>query len=123
MGARRKKAQNRVSPLAALADLNIAFADTPEYIAARRAILIRFARLSTNGVPVLCTPPRRELLMDRVPGAFKVIYDTERNAIAAARELACLGSPPQKPYLCERGNHLHLKTLDQYCKEKKRSTG
>lgn len=119
---RRRRVSKQANPLEALADLNLALAETAEYKAARRAILERFARLDDTGKPVLCTPPRRELLMDRVPGAFKVIYDAEQNAIDSARELAFLGGPPQKPYQCERGNHLHLKTIGQYCSEKKRST-
>lgn len=114
------KRNSRVSPQRALADLNLAISATEEHKAARREVLMRFARV-VNGAPVLCHPPRRELLMDRVPGAFKVIYDTEDNARDAASELARLGSPPQEPYRCNWGSHFHTRTLEKYADEKKRA--
>lgn len=116
---RRKRVRPGQS-LVALADLNRAISNTPEHRLARQAVLARFARLDTNGVPVLCQPPRRELLMDRVPGAFKVIYESEDAARDAARELAFLGGPPQVPYLCSivPDGHLHLHTHKDYEFEK-----
>lgn len=116
----RRRARTQINPLVALATLNRVLGETPEYVTRRREVLARYARLNDQGVPVLCEPPRRELLMDRVPGAFKVIYDSERNAIDAAWELSALGAPPSTPYLCEINpdGHLHLGTLDDYKFEK-----
>lgn len=120
MGRRRTNSA-KVSFSRALADLNVAFGETAEHKAARRAILARFARMA-NGSPVLCAPPMEEQRMGRISGAFKVIYDTEDNARDAARELSFLGSPPQAPYrTCPYGEpHWHLKTLSRYVDEKKR---
>lgn len=116
----RRRVRARVSPLVALATLNRVLSETPEYVERRRQILKRYARLDGRGAPVLCEPPRRELLMDRVSGAFKVIYDSERNALDAAWELSVLGAPPSTPYPCtiNPDGHLHLGTLDDYKFEK-----
>lgn len=124
MMGRRKMRGQRVSPSRALADLNVALGETAEYRAARSEILMRFARVA-DGKPVLCAPPIEEQRMGHVPGAFKVVYDTEDNARAAARDLYLLGAPPQAPYdSCPFGErHFHLHTLDAYADEKKRSTG
>lgn len=122
MGRKRAKGK-RISPLTALADLNVALSETVEYKAARQAILTRFARLDGTGKPMLCEPPIEEQRFGRIPGAFKVIYNTERNAIDSARELFLTGSPPQTPYGCERGEHFHLRTPYKFCHEKTRSTG
>lgn len=121
MGRRRTRGK-RISPLTALADLNVALSATPEKVAQRQAILARFARLDRHGKPVLCVPPMEEQRLGRISGAFKVIYDTERNAIDSARELFLAGSPPQTPYLCDRAEHYHLRTPHQFCHEKTRST-
>lgn len=116
----RRKPRKRVNPLRALADLNLAISATEEHKALRTAVLLRFARV-VDGRPKLCEPPRRELLMDHVPGAFKVIYDSEDNAISAGRELSHLGSPPLELYGCDFGEHFHLRTVGKYRDEKKRA--
>jgi len=118
--ARRKLKGKRVSPLEALAQLNRALSATPEREAARQAVLDRYARKLRSGKPMLCTPKKSELLMDRVPGAFKVIFDDEDTARQAAAELSLIGGPPMTPYLCpqSRSGHAHLKTVDAYRSEK-----
>jgi hypothetical protein len=120
MGRRKTTKGKRVNPLEALAALNRAISATPEHEEARRAVLVKYARLRKNGKPTLCSPPKRELLGGEVPGAFKVIYDTEENAKDAARELCALGAPPMFPYPCPRSRrgHVHLKTNKQYSFEK-----
>jgi hypothetical protein len=120
----RRKSNKRVDPLEALAALNRAISATPEHEQARRAVLVKYARLRKNGRPILCSPPRSELLSGHVSGAFKVIYDTAKNAEDAARELSALGAPPMIPYPCPRSRrgHLHLKTNKHYRFEKGKKT-
>lgn len=116
----RRKQTKRVDPLEALATLNRALSGTLDMVEARRRILDRYARKLPNGRPMLCTPPRTELLAGSVPGAFKVIFDCEQDAWDAARELCALGAPPMTPYTCPRSRrgHQHLKTIKQYRSEK-----
>jgi len=117
--ARRRARGKRVKPLEALAALNRAVSGTEEYREARRRILAQFARMA-NGKPVLCQPPISEQRLGHIPGAFKVIYDTEDNARGAASELSRLGAPPLLPYDdCPFGEpHFHLQTIRKYREEK-----
>lgn len=118
----RKMRGRRVSPARALADLTLAISATEEHKAARQEVLLRFARVA-QGRPVLCEPPIEEQRLGHIPGAFKVVYDTEGNARDAAAELSRLGAPPMAPYDdCPFGEpHFHLRTLEKYAHEKKRS--
>lgn len=116
----RRKPPKRVDPLEALAALNRALGDTPDRVSARQEVLDRYARKMPNGRPMLCKPPKAELLSGKVPGAFKVIFDCEKDARDAAAELSRIGAPPMTPYACPRSRkgHLHLKTIKQYRSEK-----
>lgn len=118
--ARKKARGKRVSPLVALAQLSQALGRTAEHEAARRLICEKYGRKRPNGRVILCSPSQRELLGGRVPGAFKIIFDSEEDARNAASELSALGAPPMTPYLCPRSRrgHLHLKTLREYRFEK-----
>lgn len=119
--SKRKLRGKRVNPLEALAALNRAVSGTDLYILERRKILERYARKLPNGKPMLCKPPRKELLAGEVPGAFKVIYNNAKDAGDAARELSRLGAPPMTPYPCPRSKHghHHLKTIKKYKDEKR----
>lgn len=120
MGRKRTKGK-RVNPLEALAALSRAVSGTDYYIKERQEILNRYARKFPSGRPMLCQPSRQEMLGGEVSGAFKVIYDSDKDAKDAARELCALGAPPMEPYPCPRSRHghLHLKTIKRYRNEKK----
>lgn len=118
---RHGKRAAQANPLHALADLNLAISATEEHRRARGVVLHRFARI-VDDVPVLCEPPIEEQRLGHIPGAFKVIFDSQDNAMDAARDLAALGAPPQRPYPCVFGEHFHLATMDKFKHEKKRST-
>lgn len=78
----------------------------PPPSAARVAVMIRYARLSSTGKTMTCGPQY---------GARKVIFDTEEAAIAAAAELRTLGARPQEAYPCGRSKrgHYHLTTIEE----------
>ena len=114
------KRNERVNPLRALADLNLAITATEEHRAARGLVLRQFARIADDR-PVLCEPPMSEQRLGHIPGSFKVIYDSWDDAQDAAGDLAHLGSPPMRPYPCDLGEHFHLYTLEKYQHEKKRN--
>lgn len=82
-------------------------------------MLERYARKDEDGAVIRCRPTyreRRRYLIDGVPTAsgYKVIYDSEEDALAASAELHALGSRPTEPYTCHRSTnrgHLHLRTV------------
>jgi hypothetical protein len=84
---------------------------------ARRAVIIKYARLRTDGKPQFCLPTRaeREGNVRRDWGTDnKVIFPDRDAAQAAARELEALGSRAMTVYECDRSRHghHHLRTGD-----------
>lgn len=84
---------------------------------ARSEVLHRYARLTTSGRPVFCTPSQAEIagvvaLRQGRGTDGKVIYDTRETAEAAARELETLGARALRSYVCgrSRSGHFHLAT-------------
>ena len=85
---------------------------------ARRAVILRHARLYAEGKPMFCMPSKAELegVTGRKAGPGtdgKVIYPDREAAEAAARELEALGAKPMRSYPCGRSprrRHHHLTT-------------
>ncbi len=82
---------------------------------ARAEIVLRHARLRSDGGPQFCQPSRAEvrglatpLQGPRTDG--KVIYPDRESAEQAAREFEALGALPMRSYLCNRSRsgHFHL---------------
>lgn len=83
--------------------------------AARAEIVLRHARLRSDGGPQFCRPTRAEAagLVPRRQGTRtdgKVIYPDRDAAELAAREFEGLGAMPMRAYRCNRSNrgHFHL---------------
>jgi hypothetical protein len=82
-------------------------------------VLERYARKDEDGTVIRCRPTyeeRQRYLVDGVPTAsgYKVIYDSEADAVAASAELYALGSRRTEPYPCHRSSsrgHLHLRSI------------
>jgi hypothetical protein len=82
---------------------------------ARAEIVLRHARLRSDGGPQFCRPSRAELTgeVPRRQGARndgKVIYPDRESAEQAAREFESLGASPMRSYRCNRSTrgHFHL---------------
>lgn len=83
-----------------------------------RRILKRYARLSTNGRPIRCTPSAKELRLgdiarrEKAGTDGKVIYDSRDIARAAAEHLARETGYLLREYQCGRSKsgHYHLTT-------------
>mgnify|MGYP006160644935 CR=1 FL=1 len=69
-----------------------------------RAVLDRYARLSSSGRPVMCGPVR---------ATAKVVYDDEAAAQHAADELHQIYGGVLYPYPCERSRHGHYHHTSQ----------
>lgn len=83
--------------------------------AARAEVVLRHARLRSDGGPQFCQPSRAEAagLVPRRQGARtdgKVIYPDREAAELAAREFEGLGALPMRAYRCNRSHrgHYHL---------------
>ncbi len=72
---------------------------------AKREILLRHARLTPKGLPMVCVPSRRD--DDSGPYGKRVIFRDEQAAEDAAAELEPLFGP-QRPYECPRSRHGHF---------------
>lgn len=79
----------------------------------RREIYRKYARPETgakgreHGKPMQCRPSLAERTegKSRNGGTYKIIFDTQENAEAAARELGEVYGEPMKAYLCKFGKH------------------
>lgn len=109
---RRQAKGKRISPLVALESLERAVGGGTLSDAARRAVVERYARKRRSGRVVLCTPAHAERAAGDARSAGKPIYDTTKDARAAAAEPVRLGSRPLEPYDCHRSKHghVHLRT-------------
>ncbi|MGD9987942.1 hypothetical protein [Pseudonocardia sp.] len=79
---------------------------------ARAAVVMRHARLRSDGGPQFCQPSRAELsgTAPRRQGGRtdgKVIYPDRAAAEQAGREFESLGSQPMRSYRCNRSTHGH----------------
>ncbi|GAY09442.1 hypothetical protein [Pseudonocardia sp. N23] len=79
---------------------------------ARAAVVLRHARLRSDGGPQFCQPSRAETagVAPRRQGTRtdgKVIYPDRESAEQAGREFESLGSQPMRSYRCNRSNHGH----------------
>lgn len=79
---------------------------------ARAEVVLRHARLRSDGGPQFCRPTRAEAtgLVGRRQGTRgdgKVIYPDRESAEEAAREFETLGSMPMRSYRCNRSHHGH----------------
>jgi hypothetical protein len=79
---------------------------------ARAAVVLRHARLRSDGGPQFCQPSRAELSgavarRQGTRGDGKVIYPDRESAEQAAREFESLGALPMRSYRCNRSHHGH----------------
>lgn len=79
---------------------------------ARAAVVLRHARLRSDGGPQFCQPSRAEMsgTAPRRQGGRtdgKVIYPDRESAEQAGREFESLGAQPMRSYRCNRSTHGH----------------
>lgn len=78
----------------------------------RAEVVLRYARLRSDGGPQFCQPTRAEAAgqIPRRQGSRtdgKVIYPDRDSAEQAGREFETLGSMPMRSYRCNRSHHGH----------------
>lgn len=82
-------------------------------LAEKEKIILRYARLTSNGKPMFCKPSREELSnpnqrREAEGTDWKIIYDSVQDAEDSAREMCQIGAEMQYAYPCRRSSHNHF---------------